>query len=67
MDKYVRTVLTIVAIGVIGINIQLFKSSNEIKKVRICGPWTDSMRVDSQEVYCVKVYPHNFSLSVVEG
>ena len=38
MDKYVRTVLTIVAIGVIGLNIQIFKSSNEIQKVRICGP-----------------------------
>ena len=67
MDKYAKTILTIVAIGVIGINIQLFKSSNEIQKVRICGPWTDTMRVDSQEVYCVKVYPHTFSLSVVEG
>ena len=27
MDKYVRTVLTIVAIGVIGLNIQIFNSS----------------------------------------
>ena len=66
MDKYVRTVLTIVAIGVIGLNIQIFKSSNEIQKVRICGPWTDLMRVEGQEVHCVNVNPANFSLSVVE-
>ena len=66
MDKYVRTVLTIVAIGVIGLNIQIFKSSNEIQKVRICGPWIDSMRVESEEVYCVNILPHNHSLSVVE-
>ena len=63
MDTYVKAVLTIVAIGVIGLNIQTFKTSNEIQKVRICGPWIDSMRVESQEVYCVNVLPHNFSLS----
>ena len=66
MDKYVWTVLTIVAIGVIGLNIQIFKSSNEIQKVRICGPWTDHNRVESQEVHCVNVDPGNWTLSVEE-
>ena len=64
MDKYAKTILTIVSIGVIGINTQLFKSSNEIQKVRICGPWTDLMRVEGQEVHCVNIDPVNFTLSV---
>ena len=43
MDNYVRTVLTIVAMGVIGMNIQIFKASNEIQKVSIFGTWKDAL------------------------
>ena len=45
MDKYAKTILTIVARGVIGINIQLFKSSNEIQKVSICGTFKDDLGI----------------------
>ena len=66
MDKYVRTILTIVAIGVIGMNIQIFKASNEIQKVSICGVWKDALGDIKSEVHCVNVYPDTYSLSVVE-
>ena len=63
MDKYVRTVLTIATIGVIGINIQLFKSSNEIQKVSICGIWK-SVLGGMDELNCVNVHPTTNTLSV---
>ena len=66
MDKYVRTVLTIVAIGVIGLNIQIFKASNEIQKVSICGTWKDVTGATKSEVHCVNVDPYYFRLSVKE-
>ena len=66
MDKYVRTVLTIVAIGVIGMNIQIFKASNEIQKVSICGTWKDALGGIISEVHCVNVNPSYYSLLVTE-
>ena len=63
MDKYVKTVLTIVAIGVIGINIQLFRSSNEIQKVSICGTWK-SVLGSMNELNCINVHPLTNTLSV---
>ena len=63
MDKYVRTVLTIVAIGVIRINIQLFKSSNEIQKVSICGTWKSAFG-SMNELNCINVHPTTNTLSV---
>ena len=45
MDKYMKFVLTMIAVGIIGINFQLFKgdiiskanaSSNDVHKIAIC-------------------------------
>ena len=66
MDKYAKTILTIVAIGVIGINIQLFKSSNEIQKVSICGTFKDAVGDRYKELHCVDVHPTINALSVNE-
>ena len=66
MDKYAKTILTRVAIGVIGINIQLFKSSNEIQKVSICGTFKDALGDIYKELHCVDVHPTTNALSVNE-
>ena len=66
MDKYAKTILTIVAIGVIGINIQLFKSSNEIQKMSICGTFKDALGDIYKELNCVDVHPTTNALSVNE-
>ena len=66
MDKYAKTKLTIVAIGVIGINIQLFKSSNEIQKVSICGTFKNALGDIYKELQCADVHPTINALSVNE-
>ena len=66
MDKYAKTILTIVAIGVIGINIQLFKSSNEIQKVSICGTFKNDLGDIYKELQCADVHPTINALSVNE-
>ena len=66
MDKYAKTILNIVAIGVIGINIQLFKSSNEIQKVSICGTFKNALGDIYKELQCADVHPTINALSVNE-